>query len=129
MTTSAASTNSSWKSWNSIRNNRSKLFSANLPNTGQAPNLPLEQYIEGPAIAGAAGLRPIATPPLPAALVGTLATRFQWVEVTVEAALEGSRDKFVQALVLDGAVRSLDQAEKLADELLAAHRQYLPQFS
>jgi len=112
----------------SIRNDRGKRFSANLPNTGQAPNLPLGLVVEGPAIADAHGVRPVAVSPLPSGLVGTLATRFQWVEVTAEAALEGSREKFLQALVLDGAVRSIDQAEQLADELLAAHRQYLPQF-
>jgi alpha-galactosidase len=44
----------------------------------------------------------------------------------VEAALEGSRDKFVQALVLDGAVGSMEMAHALADELLAAQAEHLP---
>ena len=43
-----------------------------------------------------------------------------WVETVVEAALEGNREKFIQALVLDGAVDSLEVATELADELLAA---------
>lgn len=60
--------------------------------------------------------------------MGTLATRLAWVEVVVEAALEGSRSKFIQALVLDGAVESLERTTKLADDLLAAQAQYLPQF-
>ena len=55
--------------------------------------------------------------------------RLAWVELIVEAALEGSRDKFVQALVIEGAVDSLDTARKLADELLTAQAQYLPQFN
>jgi len=49
-----------------------------------------------------------------------------WVETCVEAALEGSREKFIQALVLDGAVKSVDQAVRLADELLAAQAEHLP---
>jgi alpha-galactosidase/6-phospho-beta-glucosidase family protein len=57
-----------------------------------------------------------------------LTTRYQWVETIVEAALEGSRTKFVQALVLDGATTSIEQAMALADELLAAQVHYLPQF-
>jgi alpha-galactosidase/6-phospho-beta-glucosidase family protein len=89
------------------------------------PNLPAEAVIEAPAIATHSGLKPILQAPLSAALAGTLATRFQWVETVVEAALEGSRDKFIQALVLDGAVSSLEQAEQLGDELLAAHQAYL----
>ena len=59
-------------------------------------------------------------------IAGTLATRFEWVETVVEAALEKSREKFIQALVLDGAVRSFDQADALAAELIAAHAQFLP---
>ncbi len=111
-----------------IRADAGEVYSVNLPNTGQAPNLPLHAIVESPAVADGAGLRPIAQPPLPSALVGTLATRYQWVETTVEAALEGSREKFVLALVLDGAAGSLEQASQLADALLAAHRAHLPNF-
>lgn len=112
----------------SIRNESGEVYSVNLPNTGQVPNLPADVIVESPAIADGAGLRPIAQPALPAGLVGTLATRFQWVETAVEAALEGSREKFIQALVLDGAANSLQQATELADELLAAQHAYLPNF-
>lgn len=112
----------------SIRNESEEVYSVNLPNTGQVPNLPADVIVESPAIADGAGLRPIAQPALPAGLVGTLATRFQWVETAVEAALEGSREKFIQALVLDGATNSLQQATELADELLAAQHAYLPNF-
>jgi len=113
----------------SIRCEAGRVYSANLPNTGQVPNLPREAVLECPAVADGAGLRPIAQPPLAAGLVGTLATRLAWVETVVEAAIEGSRRKFVQALVLDGAVRSLDGAERLADDLLAAQAEHLPQFA
>ena len=71
------------------------------------------------------GVRALEQPALPAAIAGTLATRYQWVETIVEASLEQSRDKFVQALVLDGAMSSIDQAAALADELLAAQSPYL----
>lgn len=47
----------------------------------------------------------------------------------VAAALEGSRDKFIQALLIDGAVKSVSMAARLADELLSAHAQFLPQFA
>jgi alpha-galactosidase len=112
----------------SIRKDKDTVFSANLPNKGQIPNLPYDAVVEGPAVAGGAGLRPLMLKALPSALAGTLATRFMWAEVTAEAAIEGSRDKFVQALLLDGAVTSVKTARDLADELLAAHAEYLPQF-
>ena len=109
-----------------IREERGQVFSANLPNTGQVRNVPEDAVIESPAIADGLGLRAIALPPVPSAIAGSLATRFQWVETIVEAALEGSRAKFIQALVLDGAVQSLTQAEALADELLSAQAAFLP---
>ena len=89
------------------------------------PNLPLAAIVESPAIADSRGLHPILQPALPTALAGALATRYQWVECIVEAALERSREKFIQALVLDGAVNSFQQAATLADELLAVQQPYL----
>ncbi len=112
----------------SIRQETRKVYSANLPNTGQVPNLPADVIVEGPAVADGEGLRAIVQPPLPSAIAGSLATRFLWAETIVEAALEGSREKFIQALILDGYVRSPEQAAALADELLAAQEEYLPQF-
>lgn len=109
----------------SIRCDRSLIFSANLPNTGQVTNLPAQAIVESPCVASAEGLRPVALGALPSGIAGTLATRYQWVETIVEAALERSRDKFVQALILDGAVSSVDQAVALADELLAVQADYL----
>ncbi|HOS43857.1 MAG TPA: hypothetical protein PK794_09225, partial [Armatimonadota bacterium] len=113
----------------SIRTDAGRVYSANLPNRGQIPNLPPEAIVESPCVADAAGLRPIALPPLPSGIAGTLTGRLAWVETTVEAALEGSRDKFIQALINDGAVSALDTAVQLADDLLAEHARYLPQFA
>lgn len=110
----------------SIRGERGKVYSANLPNRGQVSNLPEDAVIESPAYADGTGLHPILQPPLPPAIAGTLATRFQWVETIVDAALQGSREKFIQALALDGAVTSVDQATVLADELLTAQAEFLP---
>ncbi len=112
----------------SIRTNAGREFSANLPNTGQIPNLPQDVVVECPAFARAQGMQARQTPPLPTAILGTLASRFQWVEITVEAALEGDRDKFVQALLIDGAVKTIETAYRMADDLLAAQKPYLPQF-
>lgn len=112
----------------SIRNSKERAFSANLPNKGQVPNLPLDAIIESPAVCKDGGLQALQQESLPAAIAGTLATRYQWVETIVEAALEGSREKFIQALVLDGYVESFDMAKSLADELLTEQAAHLPQF-
>jgi alpha-galactosidase len=108
-----------------IRDNESKVFFANLPNTGQAPNLPLNAIVETPAVTDGRGIHAIQQESLPTAAAGVLATRFAWVETVVEAALESSRDKFIQALILDGAVGSPDAAVQMADELITAQQGYL----
>ncbi len=113
----------------SIQRDQARVFSVNLPNCGQVPNLQSEAILESPGVADGAGVRAIALPPLSPGVVGTLATRLAWVEIVVEAALEGSRNKFIQALILDGAVTSVAQAEQLADALLKAQAAYLPQFT
>ena len=77
----------------SVGGTSSRRFFANLPNGGQVRNLPLGAVVETPAIADANGIHPIMQTPLPTAAAGVLASRFAWVDVVVEAALEGSRTK------------------------------------
>ncbi|MFB3882834.1 MAG: hypothetical protein ACE149_16340 [Armatimonadota bacterium] len=113
----------------SIRTDAGRVYSSNIPNQGQVPNLPRDAVVESPAVADSSGLRPIAQPPLASGVAATLLPKFAWVETVVDAALSGSRDKFVQALIVDGAVNSIDTAQKLADELLQAQAAYLPQFA
>ena len=113
----------------SIRHDAGRMYSANLPNRGQVPNLPPEAIVECPVVADSGGLRPVMLPEFDSALAGTLATRFQWAETVVDAALQGSRQKFVQALLLDGAMASIKDAERMADDLLRAQAEYLPQFA
>jgi len=108
-----------------VRSNRGKRIFANLPNAMQVANLPEQAILETPAIVDANGIHAIVQPPLPTAAAGMLATRFVWVESIVEAALENSRTKFIDALILDGAVLSPDIAVKLADDLLATQAKYL----
>ncbi len=108
-----------------MRHNQGKAIFANLPNQGQVPGLPLGAIVETPAIADANGIHALLQAPLPTAAAGVLATRFAWVEMVVEAALERSRTKFIDALILDGAVQSPDEAVQLADDLLAAQAAYL----
>jgi alpha-galactosidase len=110
----------------SIRNDRGRVYSANLPNSGAIPGVPDDAIVEAPALADRTGMHLIPQAPLPAPLLGTLSSRWQWDETIVDAALEGKRDRFVEALVLDGYVDSLSDINLLADELLAAQAEFLP---
>jgi len=112
----------------SVETDARRVYSANLPNRGQVPNLPAEAILEGPAIADAGGLRPIVVGELPSGIAAILASRIAVFETVVDAALSGDKRLFVQALVAEGSVRSLAGAQRLADDLLAAHAEHLPQF-
>ena len=66
---------------------------------------------------------------LPPALSAKLLSKIAAIEVTVEAALSGSFDLFVEALLTDGSVTDPDAAAALARDLIEAHKIYLPQFA
>jgi alpha-galactosidase len=113
----------------SMRYDRRRWFAANIPNQGVVSNLPKDSVLEIPCVATAHGM---VAPPLgeiPAPIAAVLLRRLGAVEAIVEAAVTGSRKLFAQALVLDGGVENYAQAVKLADALIEAQKQHLPQFS
>ncbi len=105
------------------------VYSVNMPNGGAVPGLPAYAVLEMPAAAGAVGFTPLQSPALPPALTAKLLSKIAAVEVTVEAALTGSFDLFVEALLTDGTVSDPDKAAALAHDLIDAHKEYLPQFA
>ena len=106
-----------------------KIFSVNLPNCGAVPNLPDDAVLELPAAATATGLRPLQILDFPDPLAAIVTRKLAATRLTVEAALSGDRNLFVEALLADGAVTDPEMARKMGDELLEAHRDDLPQFA
>jgi len=104
-------------------------YYANLPNQGLVPNLPEGAVLELSAVITARGFRGLQHPDFPDPLAASLAKTLAGQALTVEAALTGDRKLVVEALLTDGCVRDPATASKLADELLQAHRAYLPQFA
>ncbi len=104
-------------------------YYANLPNQGLVPNLPEGAVLELSAVITARGFRGLQHPDFPDPLAASLAKTLAGQALTVEAALTGERKLVVEALLTDGCVRDPATASKLADELLQAHRAYLPQFA
>ena len=113
----------------SLLRDQRHVYSVNMPNGGTVPGLPAQAVLEMPAAAGAAGFTPLQSPALPPALTAKLLSKIAAVEVTVEAALTGSFDLFVEALLTDGTVSEPDKAAALARDLIEAHKAHLPQFA
>jgi len=103
-------------------------FVVNFPNRGQVTNLPLDAVVEGFAYVGAGGVEPICVGPLPPAIQEFVMGHVLRQEMIVEAALRGDRELALQALSGDPLVSNWESVPRMLDEMLAANREYLPQF-
>ncbi|MBV8740680.1 MAG: hypothetical protein JOZ12_02790 [Sinobacteraceae bacterium] len=113
----------------SLLQDRKQVFSANLPSQGAVPWMPAEAVMELPAAACGRGFAPLQCPALPPALAAKILSKLTAVEITVEAALTGRFDLFVEALLADGTVSDPGRASALARDLIDTHRAHLPQFA
>ena len=103
-----------------------QVFAVNLPNKQSIANLPVGAVLELPAISTATGLRPLVIDDFPAALAAIITRKAMTVELTVEAALRGDRQLFVEAVLSDGSIYDVQVASAMVDELLEVHKAYLP---
>lgn len=101
----------------------------NLPNVGQAANLPQGAVLEATTLVSGAGFQPLCFGELPPGLTAILLRIIGAQELTVEAALKGDRKLAIQALVAGETVRTEAEAERMMDVILETHRAYLPQFA
>ncbi len=103
-------------------------WAVNLPNAGLIDNLQADAIVEVPAMVDASGLRGVAAGALPRGLAAMLRREVDIQQLVVGAAINGDRRLALQALLLDPTVRSYAQATHMLDDLLDAHRAYLPRF-
>jgi len=103
----------------------------NLPNVGQVPDLPRDVVVETMCIAEGSGLRGRDQPHAPAALTEMVRRVVSAQEATVEAALSGSRAMALEAMLLDPLAGHIDYdlVVQMTDEMLAATKEWLPQFA
>lgn len=113
----------------SLHSNRPSRCIVAMPNAGQVSNLPPAVVVETWGMISGSGVFPVVSGPIPAPLTGWMQTIVDEEELAVEAALTGDRRKVVQALTVSPEVHDKDCVEALADKLIAAQKQYLPQFS
>lgn len=103
-----------------------QVYHATVPNTGQVENLERRLCVECPVEFSRSGARPVPMGSLPPGVKANIDKAFLTTELIIDAALERDRSKFVQAIIIDGCVSSSEQANQLADELIQAHKDYLP---
>ena len=102
----------------------------NLPNVGQIANLSYVAVVETYGVIDALGANAITYGDVPAGVQNVLEHHIHQQELTVEAALQGSREIALQVLLNDplSSRLTIPQAKQLLEELLIANKQYLPLF-
>jgi alpha-galactosidase len=103
----------------------------NIPNAGQAPQLPPDVVLESICIIDADGIRGRDVSLLPAPYDEIVRRHTATQELTVEAALRGDRHLAAEAFALDPLAGrgDLGQMEAMVGELLAGTAEWLPQFA
>ena len=102
----------------------------NVRNDGLIDGLPSEACVEVPCLVDGQGLRPTRVGALPPQCLALNRTFVNVAELTVRAALEGSRDLVYQAALLDpntAATLTIDQIVTMCDDLIEAHGDLLPE--
>jgi alpha-galactosidase len=102
----------------------------NLPNIGQIDNLPRGAVVETLGLVDSSGFAPISIGSMPEILRGITDVHCRVQKMTLDAALTGNRKLALEALMLDPLCAKLAPSDirKMGVELMAATREYLPQF-
>ena len=101
-----------------------------MANVGLISNLPDGCCVEVPVVVDAQGFHPQVIGALPPQLAALMQTNVNVQSLTVEAALTGKREHVYHAAMLDphtAAELDLDQIWALVDEMLEAHRGWIPE--
>jgi 6-phospho-beta-glucosidase len=103
-------------------------FVVNVPNRGAVSNLPEDAILELSGVVDRLGAHPFALGPLPDAVLGLQWSLVLSQQLAVTAALSGSRDDLLRAILAHPLIHSIDAAESCMDELLKLQAEWLPQF-
>lgn len=101
----------------------------NVMNNGLIDNLPY-CCVEVPCLVDRNGVQPVRVGALPPQLAAIIQTNVNVQALTVEAALTGKREHVYHAAMLDphtAAELDLDTIWKMVDEMLEAHKDWLPE--
>lgn len=103
----------------------------NVRNQGLIDNLPQGCAVEVPCLVDHNGVQPTRVGALPIQLAALMRTNINVQELVVAAVLQQKREHVYHAAMLDphtAAVLDLAQIRAMVDELLTAHRDFLPDY-
>jgi maltose-6'-phosphate glucosidase len=111
----------------SILHNKQETFIVIVPNNGIISNLSHDAMVEVAASVGINGAAPYAFGAIPTFYKGLIENQYAFEKLTVEAFVEQSYAKALQALTLNRTVVDAKLARKILDDLIIANKSYWPE--
>jgi len=102
-----------------------------MPNRGMISNLPYECMVEIPINVNRNGLQPIYVGELPPQLASLNMMNINVQNMAVKAALTKDKSYIHYAALIDplaSSILSMDQIHDMVEDLIVAHKKYLPEF-
>ncbi len=115
-----------------VTNNKTITINANVMNSNLINNLPDNCCVEVPCLINSDGYKPQKIGNLPEQLTALMRTNINVQILTAEAAITEKREHIYHAAMLDpltSSILSIDEIYSMVDQLLNAHKNYLPQFN
>ena len=112
----------------SIYNDKGDIQVVDTLNQGAISNLPDDVVVEVSSVITKDGPKPISVGALPLQVVGLIQQLKAFEILTTNVAVSGNYEDALVAMSINPLVQSEITAKKILDEMLEAHKQYLPQF-
>lgn len=112
-----------------IYNDKNEIHTVNTLNNGALSDLPPKAVVEVNCLVGAQGARPLAQGPLDNRIAGLVRAVKSYEQLAVAAAVTGSRQTALAAMLAHPLVTEYAQAKALLDDLIEAHAPYLAYLS
>lgn len=112
----------------SIYNDKGDIQTLNVRNNGAITDLPDDAVVEVNCVVTKQGPIPLTVGSLPVAINGLIQQIYSFTKLAIEAAVAGSYEKALLALCINPLITNDVDAKKILDEMLEAHKDYLPQF-
>ncbi|MEO2075298.1 MAG: 6-phospho-beta-glucosidase [Bacillus sp. (in: firmicutes)] len=112
----------------SMYTDKRDIQAVNTLNKGAIASLPYDSAVELSCMITKDGPKPIAVGELPIQIRGLVQQMKSFERVAIEAAISGNYDQALLALTINPLVPSDRVAKVILDEMLEAHKDYLPQF-
>ena len=109
-------------------NNKGDIQVVDTLNQGAISNLPDDVVVEVSSVITKDGPKPIPVGDLPIQTVGLIQQLKTFEILTTNVAVSGNYDDALVAMAINPLVQSEITARQILDEMLEAHKKYLPQF-